>query len=177
MRISFCKVEALTAEESASLAILNTAVYPPEVVANWPGNAIEWARTQWRVIGWDHQGRAVSHVGVIIRDGMAGDAAAMIGGIGGVMTHPNARRQGWAAKCIAMAVEFFSMESVDFALLVCEPELVPVYERIGWQLYPDRLLVTQHGKRCQFTFNLPMVKPICRPVPTSGAIDLLGPPW
>ena len=93
------------------------------------------------------------------------------------MTHPDARRQGWAAKCIARAVEFFHEQKVDFALLVCEPDLVPIYERLGWQRHPSELLVRQHGQKCPFTFNLPMVKSVGREVPKSGQIDLLGPPW
>jgi hypothetical protein len=66
---------------------------------------------------------------------------------------------------------------VDFGLLVCEPDLVPFYERLGWRRSPGELLVAQRQATVPFTFNLAMTTPIRLQEPLTGAIDLMGPPW
>src|SRR5207247_678240 len=137
------------------------AVYPPEDVATWPGRAIEWAPAQWSVIGWDAEGAALCHVGVILREARWNERAVRVGGIGGVKTHPDSRGQGFASAAIRVAHDFFgNQQDVDFALLVCEPRLVPFYERLGFQLFPGTLLVTQQQATVPFTFNIPMTLPI-----------------
>jgi len=37
------------------------------------------------------------------------------------------------------------------ALLVCEPGLVPFYERLGWRKFPGDLLVAQRQTTVPFT--------------------------
>lgn len=121
------RVADLSPGEKSSLR----AVYPPETASTWPGLAIEWAAPQWSVIGWDMDGEAVCHIGVIIREARWNDRAVKIGGIGGVKTHPASRGRGFASAAIQRAVDFFRDQgSVDFGLLVCEPALIPFYERL-----------------------------------------------
>jgi GNAT superfamily N-acetyltransferase len=177
MPIKLHKVADLTTDETAALGELNTAVYPPVIVASWQGRSIEWASAQWRIIYWDSDGRALCHVGIVLRTGQVNEKPVTIGGVGGVMTHPNARSQGLASKAINRAIEFFSEQRIDFGLLVCETKLVPFYERLHWRCYADELIVTQHGKKCAFTFNRPMIHSVCTDGPSVGAIDLHGPPW
>ena len=152
--------------------------YPPETVAAWPGRAIQWAPAQWSVIGWDAGGKAVCHVGMVLREARWNERAVRIGGIGGVKTHPAARGRGLATTAIRQALDFFREQGdVDFALLVCEPGLMPFYERLGWRRFPGTLLVTQQQATVPFTFNLPMTTPVRLREPLGGTIDLLGPPW
>lgn len=177
MPIKLHKAADQTTDETAALKELSAAVYPPEIVADWPGRSIEWATAQWRIIYWDEDGQALCHVGIVLRTCLINERPVEIGGIGGVMTHPNARRQGIASKAINQAIEFFSEQCVDFGLLVCDTKLNRFYERLHWRCYADELIVTQHGKRCTFTFNLPMIHSVCTDGPKCGAIDLQGPPW
>jgi aminoglycoside 2'-N-acetyltransferase I len=177
MPLSLKPAADLSAEEATALHSLNAAVYPPEIAEIWPGRSIEWVPAQWRVIDWDEFGKARCHVGIVLREGTVDDHPVKIGGIGGVMTHPHARRQGLASMAIGRAVEFFSEQWVDFGLLVCEAALVPFYERLDWRRYSDPLVVMQRGEKSTFTFNLPMVRAVCADVPQGGVIDLLGPPW
>ena len=101
-----------------------------------------------------------------------------VGGIGGVKTHPAFRGRGFATAAIQRALAFFHEQGdVDFGLLVCEPGLVPFYERLGWRRFPGDLFVTQHEATVPFTFNLPMTTPIRLQELLTGIIDLLGPPW
>jgi GNAT superfamily N-acetyltransferase len=177
MRIDVRPVAELTAEEQAALRALSAAVYPPEVAASWPGRAIEWAAPQWAVICWDDDGQALAHAGAVVRDGRADGSPARIGGVGGVKTHPRARRQGLAVQAIRRAIDLFRGQGVDFALLVCEPHLVPYYERLGWETHAGNLLVRQHGETVRFTLNLPMTHPVGTFCPPGVVIDLMGPPW
>jgi GNAT superfamily N-acetyltransferase len=171
-------VADLTAGEQAALRTLALAVYPPEVAEAWPGRAIEWAQHQWGVIGWGAGGVALCHVGIVVRDARWNDRAVKVGGIGGVKTHPAFRGRGFAGTAIRQALEFFREQGdVDFGLLVCEPGLVPFYERLGWRRFPGQFLVTQGQATVPFTFNLPMTIPVRLQESLTGTIDLLGPPW
>lgn len=167
----------LSAAEAAALRVCSSAVYPPEVLANLPSRAIEWTPAQWRVLVWDDDDRVLCHVGIVLRQGKTGDHPALIGGIGGVMTHPDARGQGHATHAIKRALAFIAEQRADFALLVCKPELVALYEKMGWRLYKEPLMVTQRGEQQTFTFNVPMVHSVHAGGPPQGTIDLAGPPW
>ena len=172
------RVADLTAGEQSALRTLSLAVYPPETAAAWPGRAIEWAPAQWSVIGWNTEGVALCHVGMVLREARWGERAVKVGGIGGVKTHPASRGRGFATAAIRRALDFFGEQGdVDFALLVCEPGLVPFYERLGWQRFSGELFVTQRQATVPFTFNLPMTLPVRLREPPGGSIDLLGPPW
>ncbi len=172
------RVADLTADEQAALRTLSLAVYPPEVSLAWPGRSIEWTPAQWSVVGWDAGGEALCYVGIVLREARWNDRAVKIGGIGGVKTHPASRRRGFAGTAVLRALDFFREQGdVDFGLLVCEPALVPFYERLGWRRFPGDLLVRQKQATVRFTFNLPMTTPIRLQEPLAGTIDLLGPPW
>jgi GNAT superfamily N-acetyltransferase len=140
--------------------------------------AIEWAPHEWGVIGWGAEGVALCYVGVLLREARWDGRAVKVGGIGGVKTHPASRGRGFAATALRRALDFFrSRGDVDFGLLVCEPALVPFYERLGWRRFPGDLLVTQRQATVPFTFNLPLTTPVRLQEPLGGRIDLLGPPW
>jgi GNAT superfamily N-acetyltransferase len=178
MRWELRRVADLTADEQAALRTLSLAVYTPEVAAAWPGRAIEWAPHQWGVIGWGAEGAALCYVGVVLRDARWNDRAVRVGGIGGVKTHPAFRGRGLATTAIQRALDCFDQQrDVDFGLLVCEPGLVPFYERQGWRRFPGDLFVTQRQATVPFTFNLPMTTPLRLQELLTGTIDLLGPPW
>jgi aminoglycoside 2'-N-acetyltransferase I len=171
-------VSGLTDEERAALRSLGSAVYPPEVEAAWPGRQIEWATRQWSVIVWnDTGGQALAHAGIVIRQARWNDGDVKIGGVGGVMTHPEFRGRGFASAAVNRCVQFFREQGdIDFGLLVCEPHVVPFYGRLGWQVFPGDLIVKQHGETTKFTPSGSMTYPL-RLQADLGTIDLLGPPW
>jgi GNAT superfamily N-acetyltransferase len=178
MRLELRRAADLTAEEKSALSALTLAVYPAETAAQWPGQAIEWAAPQWSVIGWDATGMAGCHVGVFVREARWNERAVTVGGIGGVKTHPALRGRGFASAAIRRAVGFFHEQgTIDFALLVCAPGLVPFYERLGWRSFAGALLVAQKNATLPFTFNLPMTTPVRLSESIDGTVDLQGPPW
>lgn len=171
------KVTELTSAEQSAIRALSANVYPLEEVADWKGKSIEWSSAQWCAVHWSPDEQALSYAGAIIRTGMLNQTIAKFGGIGGVKTHTSARRQGLASEALERILDFFKEQEVDFALLVCRPELVPLYERLGWQPFGGDVLVTQWGEKSHFTFNLSMTHSVCALGPTGGVIDLMGPPW
>lgn len=179
MDISLTRYGEQSAREMDALGVLNSAVYPPDVVANWPGRTIEWSRRQWSVVVWnDDHTQALCHAGLVIRQGRYHGEHLRIGGIGGVMTHPAHRQQRLATAAIARCLEFFQEQAdIDIGLLVCTPELMAFYARLGWQELIGDLVVQQQGHAERFTFNRTMTFPLRRQEPLSGTIDLLGPPW
>jgi aminoglycoside 2'-N-acetyltransferase I len=179
MRTDVRPISGLTEEERAALRSLAVAVYSPEVEAAWPGRLIEWAARQSSVIVWDDTGgQALAHAGLLTRQARWNDGHLKVGGVGGVMTHPEFRGRGFASAAVNHCVQFFREQGdIDFGLLVCEPHLVPFYERLGWRFFSGELFVAQHGKTTKFTLCGTMTIPVRLQAELSGTIDLLGPPW
>jgi GNAT superfamily N-acetyltransferase len=177
-RLTVERVADLGDADREALRALTAAVYPPDESADWPGRRIEWAPAEWCVRVHDNAGALVSYAGIVVRDATLDDRPVIVGGIGGVKTHPHARRAGLAARAMERAVEFFRDEArADFGLLVCAPHLLAYYGGLGWQEFGGRLLVRQRGDAVDFTFNRVMTLAVRAPAPVAGTIDLLGPPW
>lgn len=164
-------------EDSRRLQALSAAVYPPNDVDDWPGRHIEWASPDYDVEIFDDHGELVSYTGLVIRHGTHDDMAVLIAGIGSVKTHPAARGRGLAPRGIEAALDVAIERSCDFALLVCEDELVPYYAKSGWSLFEGTMLTIQKGEKTRFEFNNVMVRPLSSAAPANGTIDLEGPPW
>ena len=168
----------LDAAARAQSLALAAAVYPPETVASWPGNHLEWSDVTHCARVFDDAGALVSYAGVLVREGTRDGRPARIGGIGGVKTHPDHRRRGLAALAMGRAVEWFHERGdVDFGLLVCEPRLLGTYGRMGWREFTGTLRVLQRGTSETFTFNRVMTHTVREDAPAAGMIDLAGPPW
>ena len=166
----------LSDDERAAIARLSNAVYPPDEWADWPGRFIEWSDPEW-CVRITREGELLSYTGIVLRSGLLSEQKVLIGGVGGIKTHLNARGAGYAREGVNTALAFFDRMAVDFALLVCEPHLLSYYSRIGWQEFHGQLLVTQRGVVEEFTFNRVMTHPVGAPAPMNGRIHLCGPPW
>lgn len=171
------RVDEYSESERQHLAELRTAVYPPDEAAKWPGSAREWARPEWGVLVTDSKLGLTSYTGIVIREASHDGVGVHIGGIGGVATHPDSRRRGFAAAGIGRAVDFLLEQGVLFALLVCDQALIPYYRSLGWRVFAGTVLDEQRGVTEVFTFNEVMVLDMNGPAPESGTIDLRGPPW
>lgn len=150
-------------------------VWTPDVLARM-GNA-HWADPDLRVIVDSERGEAVCHIGLTLRDGTWNDRPARLGGIGGVATHPDQRRHGYASIALNAAIQTFRQhEATDFVVLVCEAHNIAFYEHRGWRRFAGRILAQQHGERVEFDLMTPMVFDLTMR-PRDGTIDLCGPPW
>jgi aminoglycoside 2'-N-acetyltransferase I len=176
--VVLCPIAELTDDGRADLAALSRAVYPPEVSAAGPGRHWEWSAHEAAVLLRAADGELICYAGLVIRSALYDGRPVRVGGIGGVKTHPAARRQGCAARAVGRAVAYFHERGdIEFGLLVCEPHLIGYYGRLGWQEFGGRLLVTQRGVPVEFTLNRVMVCGVQWVGPSAGTIDLAGPPW
>ena len=164
-------ITELTVDEEEALRVLRAAVYPPEVITNRPGRHIKWSIPQWRLLVEDGSGWLVSHIGIITREVTLDDISIRIGGIGGVMTSPEAQCQGFATAALRHVESFLDKCSLSFALLVCGTGFSPFYTSAGWQYFINGiLLVEQPSGTVPFTVNETMVLPVNDKAPKKGTI-------
>lgn len=170
-------VAEFTEDESRALRDMKAAVYPEDAPGVAANRAREWEYPKWGVLVTGESGELVSYTGVIERTAQLDEAEVHIGGIGGVATHPSHRGKGYAPLGMARALDFLLGRGVAFGLLVCRDRLVDYYGGLGWRLFEGTVLNTQFGEPEAFTFNNVMVGDLNSSAPTSGTIDLCGPPW
>jgi GNAT superfamily N-acetyltransferase len=137
---------------------------------------IDWAIPEWYAIGKLAE-RVISIVGVLKRRVEVGEITLEIGGIGGVVTHPDHRQHGFASALLRSAAEFMRDDlQVEFGLLLCNPDKVDFYGRLGWQIALAEMVCDLHGSKEIFD-GITMVLPLgSKPWP-EGSIDLCGTPW
>jgi aminoglycoside 2'-N-acetyltransferase I len=151
-------------------------VYPPHVLATIVWRDVTWAHADQWVLVYE-EGPPVSATGMYLRNGLHDGVPAVIGGIGGVMTHPEFRGHGYASAALGHADAQFHSMGIEFSLLFCEPKNFPFYARLGWRVFAGDVIVEQPTGRGPFTVTTPMVQAVGKPAPLAGTIDLCGLPW
>jgi aminoglycoside 2'-N-acetyltransferase I len=152
-------------------------VWPAQLRATFSWAHVVWANAEQRVLVWDDQGELVCHVGCYVRRAKLDDGEVRIGGIGGVITRPDARRFGYASAAIRLGLaEMRDHGGADFALLVCEPHNFAFYRGLGWRQFAGDLFCEQPDGRIRFDAMTPFVFDL-RLAPRGGSIDLCGLPW
>ena len=173
MRISTEPADTAWAETEPLLL----SVWPPDLDPPPP-----WAHiviTQYptsRVMVRSESGELLCHVGLQIRTALWEGRSVRIGGIGGVATHAEHRRNGYASRAIDMALQELSKPGFDFALLFAEPHNFNFYERRGWHKFAGDVFIEQPQGRIKHEVVTPFVYDNAI-APRTGTIDLLGTPW
>ena len=141
-----------------------------------PEDEFNWSSSEWYATG-KLAGRIVSIVGILKRRVQVGEIMLEVGGIGGVATHPDYQRLGFGSAVLQGAAEFMRHElQVEFGLLVCDPDMVTFYSKLGWQIAHSEMVFNFQGSKHVFQ-GITMVLPLgARPWP-EGKIDLCGFPW
>lgn len=136
----------------------------------------EWSDVDWHVLVWV-DGRLVSHVGIVQRTGMVDAKRVRLGGIGGVATLSEWRGQGLATAAMKKVTAFICDElDVEFGLLICNEDVVPFYQRLGWEVVEGPLMFDQPSGKVTFEDVAMVLSCKGREWP-EGAIDLCGLPW
>jgi aminoglycoside 2'-N-acetyltransferase I len=153
------------------------AVYPPHVMEKLPWRDVKWAHADLRVLIEAPEGALACHVGIYFRDVTWNGRKCQIGGIGGVATREDCRRQGYASLAMNAAVQTMRHhEAVQFGLLFCEPHNFAFYQARGWHPFKGEIWVEQPEGRIRFEAMSPFVFDFTRK-PREGVIDLRGLPW
>jgi len=122
-------------------------------------------------------GELVSHVGVLRHVVSLNGKPTTIGGVGGVVTVPQAQKKGFATRLMQRTAKFFECEwKVDAGLLFCFPDLMAYYRALGWQTVERTVLIEQPGGKIASPLRV-MVLPLSEGCWTSGNIELLSLPW
>lgn len=168
----------VTGPDLDDLQAMRAAVYPPETRTAWGGEGIEWAAPTHCARCWDGDA-LVAHVGLLTRAGAYDGRPVTLGGVGGVMVHPDHRHRGLASATLRQISPWMAAQGVDFAVLVCREALFALYGGVGWRPFEGALRVRQPGQvgPVPFTFNRPMTLAVGAEAPTTGDLDLCGPPW
>jgi hypothetical protein len=152
----------------------------------WPDHLME--TLVWRDVVWAHADRRimvredapphdlVCHVGLFTRGALWNDRAVTVGGVGGVATHPNKRRSGFATAAMRTATQCFAGEDMDFAVLFCEPHNYAFYRHLGWHQFEGEVFAEQPQGRIRFDMMAAFVHDL-KLAPRGGIIDLRGLPW
>lgn len=153
------------------------AVWPPHVMEQLSWGDAQWAHADLRVLIEAPAGRLACHVGIYFRDVTWNGRKHHIGGIGGVSTREDCRRQGYASLALNAAVQTMrDHEAVQFALLFCEPHNFAFYQARGWHPFTGEIWAEQPEGRIRFEAMAPFVFDFAR-APRQGTIDLCGLPW
>ena len=152
------------------------AVWPKAEVAALSWGNITWANADLRVLV-EADERVVCHVGLYVRTVLWKGRKHQIGGIGGVATHPDSRRRGYASIALNAAIQTLrDRDALDFALLFCEPHNFAFYEARGWHRFDGGIMAEQPSGRIRFEAMTPYVFDF-KHGPREGVIDLCGLPW
>ena len=115
---------------------------------------------------------------LLARTVRVGDAEVAVGGIGGVATLDEHRHQGHAHLLVAEATAIIRDElRAPFGMLQCVPELVSLYQPLGWQVVESELWCVQADGHLHRSRELPMVLALSDIAWPSGTIDMNGLPW
>lgn len=158
-------------------APLLEAVWPSEVVAKLPWRDVVWANPDRRLLAFNRENEVICHLAIVLRDATCDGRAVKIGGIGGVATREDSRRQGVASTAMRRAIyELQETHKADFGLLFCEPRHASLYVTLGWHLFKGDVFVIQPQGRVRFGATDPYVFDL-RIAPPAGVLDLCGLPW
>jgi len=136
----------------------------------------QWAPPSWYVVVW-HEDVPVGRLGMVSRDICVGGTCVNVGGIAGVATRPEWHRRGIASRALRTAADFIAHElGYPFALLLCRPEVSPVYAKLGWEVIDARTSFAQPRGSATYP-HLTMILPLGNAAWPPGPINLRGLPW
>ena len=173
------EIEVLNGDHSWPRAeALFERVWPQADMAKLSWGHVKWAHADLRVLIENDDSGLVCHIGIYFRTVTWNGQKVHIGGIGGVATHPDHRRRGYASIALDAAVQTMrDHDAAQFALLVCEPHNFEFYSARGWQPFNGTVYAEQPEGRIRFEAMAPFVTNLKRAAPTLGTLDLCGLPW
>lgn len=156
---------------------LTKIVYTPEMWAHFEFPDIDWSHAEHWVLGY-RDGVLVGSAGVHRRDGQFDGKTVTIAGIGGVKTHPDHQKRGYASAILDNTQALIDETiSPDFSLIFVETHNRGFYEKRGWRVFEGKVMVEQHTGYLAFPDKGTMVRDGTKAAPRSGTIDLQGKPW
>ena len=136
----------------------------------------KWATADWTVMVWEDDD-LVTNIHIVERTAVVGGQPVRVGGIGNVATKVEWRKRGYASEALKVAVAFLNDPlKVDFGLMIATEKMIPGYEKRGWQVVAQSMLIDQPDGKQAFRTPI-MILPVLKQDWPEGEIDLCGLPW
>lgn len=136
----------------------------------------KWAEIDWHVL-INEQDHIVTHVGIVERRVTVGGNPVSVGGISAVGTLSKWCGRGYASSALKHAATFIREElKLKFGLLMCNEELVPLYQRLAWKIVESPLVYDQPSGKVKHDLKTMVLCCSLKEWP-EGPIDLCGFPW
>jgi predicted acetyltransferase len=137
---------------------------------------IKWAPPDWAIMVWEGE-EMVCNIHIVERTARVGTVFLKLGGIGNVATKVEWRRRGFASAALKVAQDFLHDPlQVDFGLMITTDEMVPHYEKVGWNQVAHTMKIDQPDGRAKLDYAV-LVLPVGKQDWPAGEIDLSGRPW
>ncbi|MCX4909952.1 GNAT family N-acetyltransferase [Streptomyces sp. NBC_00878] len=131
---------------SMSASVIPLAQYTKAERDEITGGAVDPSRVAATGLTWldkevhfgvKQQGRLVAHAGLVEVPVSVGAVRLQVAGLGAVIVAPGLRGQGLARLVVTAAMDHARGLGIERGLLFCWPDLIPLYERMGWRALPD----------------------------------------
>ncbi len=109
------------------------------------GETLQFRPKERHVALRDDSGQLVASAGMTVADVEVGGARFPVVGLGGVIVNAACRGRGLARQVVGAALDRARSMGPDFAVLFCHPDRVGLYERLGFALLQEAVLVKQPG--------------------------------
>lgn len=137
---------------------------------------LHWRHKDLRFVLYDNE-EPVSHAGILKHVITVNDEPVLVAGLGGVVTVPEARHEGFARRLVLAAMRFAESEwKVEAGLLFCRPQMLAYYESLGWQVVEPPVMIEQPGGKIVSPLHV-MVIPFGDMAWPSGTVELQSLPW
>jgi GNAT superfamily N-acetyltransferase len=119
----------------------------------------------------------VASAGWLPRTMRAGGAAIAVAALGGVLVRRSRRGRGLARMAVEAALAHARAAGHTRALLLCKPELQPLWTHFGWAEIRDRVTYAGPGGATREWPLVAMTRPLGEEAWPPGDVDLGGPPF
>jgi predicted N-acetyltransferase YhbS len=122
----------------------------------------------------------IAHLGVVQREVTIGGAPANVAGIQNVAVLPDHRGRGLCRAMLTAAMDEAKQRGLDYGILFCVADSVPLYARCGWKRLFDSPVVRvdlDGMEKPLVEGNLPMWLPLEKGEFPTGEVHLAGNDW
>jgi nodulation protein A len=128
----------LSPADHDSLTALLLRIYPMRAKTFRDGRSWSGAIPEARVVGYDGA-RPVAHLGFLRRHLRIDDGSLVVGDTGLVGVDPDYRGSGLGLQLLNECAAALRQLALPFGFLTCGHDVVPFYQRGGWQLLPGQV--------------------------------------
>jgi predicted acetyltransferase len=173
--------KTLSHAEKQGLGSMSSRAFGKDEKEFVEGHELKWGGSYYHFLGMV-SGQIISHVGILPRKIRLGGKVVFTAGVGGVATHPEFQRCGFAAELLTESNRWLdrknapTKEIFEIAMLFCEPQRVDYYSRFGYQLIHQPLYIRLDHQRARFQDTC-MIRTLHSFTWSKNIVDLRGHPW